>query len=184
MSPVCTGLKCSSHALDELQLYIQITKTQVFLLTGEMLYLLKIWLAQGTQTFEFLILILNLLLHYQLPADLWCVTEVLVATWACFSLFQTWKFAVLGPSASLSAGTTNCKRQIFPQSHPQPSRELQSKCQILCHCCVQVQATAGHCTGQWLLTEIVLSLPRLWPSRQGGRGALAAQLNSMLIALL
>lgn len=38
--------------------------------------------------------------------------------------------------------------------------------------------------GQWLLTEVVLSLPRLWCSRQGGRGALAAQLNFVFIALL
>lgn len=80
LSPVHTGLKCSSSVLDKLQLYIQMTKAQVSLSAGEVLCLLKIWLAQDTQTFfAFLMLILNILLHYQLPADLWCITEVLVA---------------------------------------------------------------------------------------------------------
>lgn len=183
MSPVCTGLKCSSHALDKLELYLQITKAQAFLSTGEMLCLIKIWLAQDTQTFfGFLVLVLNVLLHYQLPADVWCITEVLVATWVCFALFPRWKFAVLEPNASLSAGTTNCKQQIFPQSQPQTSRELQCKCSLsVLYKCRQQWATV---CGQWLLTGIVLSLPRLWSSRQGGRGALAAQLNSMFIALL
>lgn len=134
-SPVCTGLSCSSHALDKLQLYIQITKAQVFLSAGEMLCLLKLWLAQDTQTFfDFLIIVLNILLHYQLPAGLWCITEVLVATWVCFALFQTWKFAVLEPNAGLSAGTTNCKQQIFSQSQPQTTRELQCKCPLSLFC--------------------------------------------------
>lgn len=45
MGPVCTGLQCSSHSFDKLQLYIQIIKAQVFFSAGEMLCLLKIWLA-------------------------------------------------------------------------------------------------------------------------------------------
>lgn len=56
------------------------TKAQVSLSAGEVLCLLKIRLAQDTQTLsDLLMLILNVLLHYQLP-DLWCITEVLVAT--------------------------------------------------------------------------------------------------------
>lgn len=141
---MCTGLSCSSHALDKLQLYIQITKAQVFLSAGETLCLLKLWLAQDTQTFfDFLIIVLNILLHYQLLAGLWCITEVLVVTSICFALFQTWKFAVLEPNAGLSAGTTNCKQQIFSQSQPQTTRELQCKCPLFLF--VQVQAAVGHC---------------------------------------
>lgn len=134
LGPVYTGLKCSSSVLDKLQLYIQMTKAQVSLSAGEVLCLLKIRLAQDTQTLsDLLMLILNVLLHYQLP-DLWCITEVLVATWASFALSQTWKFAVLEPNASLSAGTANCRQQIFPQSHPQTSRELQCKCPLSLFC--------------------------------------------------
>lgn len=75
-------------------------KARVPLLAREAVCPLKIWLAQETQSlFDFLMLVLNILLRYQLPADLWC-TEVLVATLACSVLFQTWKFAVLEPNAS------------------------------------------------------------------------------------
>lgn len=55
-------------------------------------------------------LVLSMLLHYQLPADLSYITEVVVATLACSALFQTWKLAVLEPNASLSAGITICRQ--------------------------------------------------------------------------
>lgn len=76
-------------------------KANVFLPAREMVCLLKIRLAQETQRlFDFLMLVLNILLHYQLPADLRCITEVLVAALACSALFQIWRFAVLEPNAS------------------------------------------------------------------------------------
>lgn len=104
MGPACTGLKYSSSALDKLHYYMQMIKAHIFLPAGEMVCLLKIWLAQETQSlFDFLRLVLNILLHYQLPADLWCIAEVLMVTLACSALFQTRKFAVLEPNAILSA---------------------------------------------------------------------------------
>lgn len=119
-------------------------------------------MSQETQSlFDFRRLVLNILLHYQLPADLWCITEVLVVTLACSALFQTWKFAVLEPNASLSAGTTNCRQQIFPQSHLRASREqrtaMRTSSVTVPYKCRQQQAIV---CGERLLAKIILSLCR------------------------
>lgn len=50
MGPACTGLKYSSSALEKLQHYVQMIKAHVFLPAREMVCLLKVWLAQETQS--------------------------------------------------------------------------------------------------------------------------------------
>lgn len=60
-----TGLKCSGNALDKLRHYMQTIKAHIFLLAREMVCLLKIRLAQETQSlFDFLMLALITILHF------------------------------------------------------------------------------------------------------------------------